>query len=75
MSSKFTDSLPRKQSIGYAAAGYFAVFSILVFVTDTLWYLFDGPMPLFIHILVYVFPLGFAIAGWNYGSVPPGENP
>lgn len=75
MGSKLSDSLPRKQSIGYAAAGYVAVFSILVFITDTIWYLFDGPMPLFVHILVYVFPLGFAIAGWNYGSVSPGENP
>lgn len=67
--------VPYGASIFFAVLGYFAAFSVLVFIVDSIGFVLGGSLPVFVQVLVYILPVGFAVAGWNYGAVTPGENP
>lgn len=61
--------IPYGASIFYSAFAFISAFSVLVFLVDSLTQFAGLQLPLLIHGLVYLIPLGFALAGWHRGKV------
>ena len=64
--------VPYGASIFYSALAFISAFSVLVFLVDSLTQFAGLQLPLLIHGLVYLIPVGFALAGWHRGKAVRG---
>lgn len=61
------EHVPYGASIFYSALAFISAYSILVFLVDSFTQLTSLQLPFLIHGLVYIIPIGFALAGWHRG--------
>lgn len=67
MGEQAEQHVPYGASIFYSTLAAISAFSILVFLTDSLTQFTGLQLPFLIHGLVYLIPIGFALAGWHRG--------